>query len=161
VNFNVLVGILYIWIAACFAGAFTFLSPKAKKWITAPEYVRMWMPAVSVTFLWRGVNLLSLPDDQIVPGMANAEAMMLALTLTGMVTSGAIWIGLMVMPSSAWDKLDWARRVMVREPKKAPHMIDPIELAHAMGAYATGPGEGVSAAIREAKRIHTPAVLDS
>lgn len=149
-------GMLCIWMALCFAAAFTFLSRKATKWITAPEYVRIGLVVVSLMFLWRGANLLSLSGSSLpVAGHANAEAAMATISMAYLVTSVSVWIAASVMPNHAWERLAWVKKMLRKTPDRAPILVDPVEAAHAAGFQATGPREGAHAVVRESRRVRS------
>lgn len=153
-NLDVLVGCLCIWMAACIAGIMIFADPRASKWPSAPNYVRWSTVPATLALLWRGVNLVSLANSEPpVPGQANMEAFIASTCLATLVTAVTVWISLSIMPDKGWEKLRWAASIMRHNPKMAPLMVDPVELAHASGVPATGPGDGVASVILEDVRF--------
>lgn len=155
------VGVLWVIIAACAAGSFTFLDPKATKWFSAPAYVRFWLVPVSLAAVFRGANLVSLAQnpDPSAPGRANLEAMVVTFFVTGLVVSLTAWLTVSVMPDRAWHRLEWVRKMLRSDRGLTPMVVSADEIvgvAQAAGMYAIRPGEGAEAAIREGKRL--PAV---
>lgn len=155
-TFDVLVGLLFIHMAVCGAFVLVFSSRHRRKWMNIPEYVRVTIRAMVVMMVWRGVNFISLANaDSVVAGRASAETLLATITTACFFTAMAFWMGTSVLPDKAWERLEWVKRMLRGDPTKAPIMVHPsevVEVAHASGLQAVGPGEPPEAVIRELER---------
>lgn len=157
-NLDLIVGVALLVTSFCAASIFTFSSRKATNWPTIPEYVRYGLGAVTVMFAWRGANLLELSQtSDVVLGRANAEAAVAAMVTCYVAITVSYWFSRSYLRYRAWESISHVLKMIRRDPALRPVVVDPIEVAHAQGIYATGPGEGADAARREARRIRTPA----
>lgn len=153
-NLDVLAGVALLITAFCLASIFTLSSKKATNWPTIPEYVRYSIGALALSCVWRGANLMELSQkSEIVLGRVNAEAAVWSIVMANLAISVSWYFSRNYLRYRTWDSVSHVLGMIRREPKLRPVAVDPIELAHAEGIYATAPGERGDAAVREAHRI--------
>jgi hypothetical protein len=76
-----------------------------------PKYVRRASLVAIAMMLWRGVNLLSLSErPTVLPGHANAEAVMSWASLAALLGALTYWLVSTHFPSLTWSALGWVRR---------------------------------------------------
>ncbi len=152
---NLVVSLCTGWIAVNLFLLDVISGPRHRLWIVLPNYVRWGVRVSGAGFLLRSANLLTLLPSSPV-GNVNLEAVGVTLALTYTITAVVAFYWARQMPPHAWDRLEWVRSVLLREPTAAPVFLTAAEVtkvAHGVGAAAVGPGQGGEAVVLEAARF--------
>lgn len=114
-------------------------SPRRKRWMTLPEYVRYGLFISGAMFMWRSVNFITQPSATVSAiGHINAEGVMALAALTYTAMSLAFWMASKRLPDLGWDRLRFAERKEREDPAIVPVMMtieQVLEAERALGFH--------------------------
>lgn len=139
-NLDLIASIGCFWLALILFGLHTLSGLSRPSWMNMPGYVRRGYLVTGAMFLWRAVNLATLPADHL--GHPNVEGLMVLFSLGYMVTAQTVWVARRRLPDHGWDRIEWIRALMQRNPEIVPAPMTLIEVAEehtARGAVVSTP----------------------
>src|SRR5258707_485709 len=132
-NLDMVASALCGWMALCIFGLHVVSSPRRRRWMTFPEYVRRGFLIGGGMLTWRSVNFARLsPSAWSVPGHINVEGVMAALAVAYIVTSLVVWAYQHSLSGNGWDQVNWVEAQKREDAAKIAVVMTPVEFeAHA------------------------------